>query len=412
MGIVAFLIAVLYVCLGFAAGVWMSRRGAALAMAGASAAEPLREDEDTFNIRGDQAAEFLDRIHKLTSNVDSDVDRHATRVAAISGGLSGQQRLTVNAAEAAAAQLLEANQQLQSDLATAREEIKAQRQMLDAYMAEALTDPLTGLGNRRKFDQELARRFAQWRRVGTPLTLVLVDVDHFKRVNDEHGHVAGDAVLHDVAQVLGDCVREMDVVARYGGEEFGMILPGTTLKEAVPVAERVRGAIASRVFQYAARELRITVSAGIAEAVLINECDLLVARADMALYAAKDAGRDCCHAHDGQGCLAIEKSAPQNRRKSDSRQRIAPFVDGQFPDADMFYSVDCEELSPQGFTFLVEERPLYDSVLLALGEERDRAYTSATVKHCRNIGSDAAPMYRVSCQFTVPVDRFAEAVAS
>ncbi len=412
MGIVAFLIAVLYVCLGFAAGVWMSRRGGALAGAPAGAAESPPEDEETFNIRGDQAAEFLDRIHKLTSNVGSDVDRHASRVAAISGGLSGEQRLTVNAAEAAAAQLLEANQQLQTDLATAREEIRAQRQMLDAYMAEALTDPLTGLGNRRKFDQELARRFAQWRRVGTPLSLVLVDVDHFKRVNDDHGHVAGDAVLHDVAQVLADCVREMDVVARYGGEEFGMILPGTTLKEAVPVAERVRSAIAARIFQYAGRELKITVSAGLAEAVLINECELLVARADMALYAAKDAGRDCCHAHDGQGCIAIEKTAPQNRRKSDNRQRIAPFVDGQFPDAEMFFAVDCEELSSQGFTFLVEERPLFDAVLLALGDERDRSYTSASVKQCRSIGNDTAPMYRVTCQFTVPVDRFAEAVAS
>jgi hypothetical protein len=146
--------------------------------------------------------------------------------------------------------------------------------------------------------------------------------------------------------------------------------------------------------------------------VLINDCEVLVARADMALYAAKDAGRDCCQAHDGQGCIPIEKTAAQNRRKSDNRQRIAPFVDGQFPDAEMFHAVDCEELSPQGFTFLVEERPSYDAVLLALGEERERSYTSASVKHCRNIGNEAAPMYRVTCQFTVPVDRFAEAAAS
>src|SRR5262249_61750427 len=121
MGTVAFLIAVLYVCLGFAAGTWLSRRGGLPALAGAngSSAEPPPKDSDSFSLCGDQAAEFLDRIHKLTSNVDSDVDRHATRVAAISGGLSGEQRLTVNAAEAAAAQLLEANQQLQHDLASA-----------------------------------------------------------------------------------------------------------------------------------------------------------------------------------------------------------------------------------------------------------------------------------------------------
>jgi hypothetical protein len=209
MGWVAFSIAFLYVCLGFAAGTLLSRRGlAAAATAAATPAAPPPDDDPIFKIRGDQAAEFLDRIHKLTSHVDSGVDRHATRVAEISDGLSGEQRLTVNAAEAAASQLIEANQQLQQDLASAKEELKTQRRLLDSYMAEALTDPLTGLGNRRKFDQELARRFAQWRRCGTPLTLVLVDVDHFKCVNDEHGHSAGDAVLHDVAQVLADCVRE------------------------------------------------------------------------------------------------------------------------------------------------------------------------------------------------------------
>jgi len=408
MGMVAFLIAALYVCLGFAAGTFLSRRGAAAVAASAGPSE----DDKEFNIRGDQAAEFLDRIHKLTSNVDSGVDRHATRVAEISGGLSGEQRMTVAAAEAAAAQLLEANHQLQNDLATAKEELQAQRHLLDSYMAQALTDPLTGIGNRRKFDQELGRRFAQWRRGGPPLSLLLVDVDHFKHVNDAHGHSAGDVVLHEVAQMIADCVRDMDLVARYGGEEFGVILPGTTREEGQPVAERVRCAIAGHNFRYGAQDLKITVSAGLAEAVLINDAEVLVTRADLALYSAKDAGRDCCYAHDGQTCVPIEKTTVSGRRKSDCRQRIAPFVDGKFPDQNLFHLVKCEDLSPRGFTYLLHEQPGYDKVLLALGDERDRAYTSATVKHCRNIGSDSAPVFRVTCEFVVPVDRFADAVAS
>src|SRR5262245_14423124 len=134
MGWVAFLIAVLYVCLGFAAGTLLSRRNAAAAAASAPPAPP--DEDQAFTFRSDQAAEFLDRIHKLTFNVDQGVDRHATRVAEISGGLSGEQRLTVNAAEAAAAGLLEANQQLQHDLASAKEELKTQRRPLDSYMAE------------------------------------------------------------------------------------------------------------------------------------------------------------------------------------------------------------------------------------------------------------------------------------
>src|SRR5207244_2520997 len=123
-----------------------------------------------------------------------------------------------------------------------------------------------GLANRRRFDQELARRFAQWKLSGTPLSLILVDIDNFKKVNDEHGHVAGDAVLQQLAEVLLENVRANDLVARYGGEEFGMILPGTMLEEAKPVAERVRSAIAEHGFQFGNSQARVTVSAGLAEA--------------------------------------------------------------------------------------------------------------------------------------------------
>ena len=411
MTFIAFAIAALYVCLGFAAGTILTRRTPVVTAVLAEPASPPTGEQE-FEIRGDKAAEFLDRIHKLTADVDSDVGRHATRVAEISGGLSGDQQLSVSAAEDAAAQLLEANRQLQQDLATAKQELQAQRQQLDSYMVEALTDPLTGLANRRKFDQELARRFAQWKGTGTPLSLVLVDIDKFKNVNDVHGHVAGDAVLQQVAQVLLESVRANDLVARYGGEEFGMVLPGTTLEEAKPVAERVRGAIAEHGFQFGDSLANVTVSAGVAEAMLTNDSEVLVTRADTALYSAKDAGRDCCHVHDGQNCVALQKIASQNRRKSDSSQRIAPFIDGRFPDAGMFTPVNCENVSQHGFTFLAQESPGFDKVLLALGDGRNRAYASASVKHCRNIGSDNEPLYRVTCQFTVPVDRFAESAAS
>src|SRR5579863_5926140 len=367
MTLIAFAIAALYVCLGFAAGTILSRR-TQMTVAAATPQPAAPPGEREFEIRGDKAAEFLDRIHKLTANVDSDVGRHATRVAEISGGLSSDQQLSVTAAEDAAAQLLEANRLLQQDLASAKQELQAQRQQLDSYMVEALTDPLTGLANRRKFDQEMARRFAQWTGTGSPLSLVLVDVDNFKRVNDQHGHVAGDAVLQQVAQVLLESVRANDLVARYGGEEFGVILPGTTLDEAKPVAERVRGAIAEHGFQFGDTDAHVTVSAGLAEAMLTNDSEVLVTRADTALYSAKDSGRDCCHFHDGQNCVALQKVAVQGRRRTDSSQRIAPFIDGRFPDAGMFTPVNCENVSQHGFTFLAHESPAFDKVLLALGD--------------------------------------------
>ena len=411
MTFIAFGIAALYVCLGFAAGTILNRR-TVVAAAAPSEPAPAPTGEQEFEIRGDKAAEFLDRIHKLTADVDSDVGRHATRIAEISGGLAGESQLSVTAAGDAATQLLEANRLLQQDLANTKAELQAQRRQLDSYMAEALTDSLTGLPNRRKFDQELARRFAQWKVSGTPLSLILVDIDNFKKVNDEHGHVAGDAVLQQLAEVLVESVRANDLVARYGGEEFGMILPGTMLDDAKPVAERVRSAIAEHGFQFGDCQTRVTVSAGLAEALLTNDSEVLVTRADTALYSAKEAGRDCCHAHDGQDCVALQKVAGQNRRKTDSSQRIAPFIDGRFPDAGMFTPVDCENVSQHGFSFLASESPRFDKVLLALGDGKQRAYASASVKHCHDIGSDAAPLYRVICQFTVPVDRFSESAAS
>src|SRR6185503_7619557 len=105
------------------------------------------------------------------------------------------------------------------------------------------TDALTGLANRRAFDDELNRRFAEWQRRKTMFSLLILDVDHFKKFNDTHGHQAGDAVLTGVAATLRQTFREMDLVARYGGEEFAAILPVTNLTEALRAAERARAAI-------------------------------------------------------------------------------------------------------------------------------------------------------------------------
>src|SRR6185295_20304286 len=95
------------------------------------------------------------------------------------------------------------------------------------HAADARTDALTRLANRRAFDDELERRFNEWKRLRVPYTLLMADVDHFKKFNDTHGHQAGDEVLKGVAKTLKDTMREMDFVARYGGEEFAAVLPVT-----------------------------------------------------------------------------------------------------------------------------------------------------------------------------------------
>ncbi|HXY92629.1 MAG TPA: GGDEF domain-containing protein [Acidimicrobiia bacterium] len=160
--------------------------------------------------------------------------------------------------------------------------------LLDEVERLATRDSLTGIANRRLFDESLARESARAQRLGAPLSLIVFDVDHFKQINDTYGHMTGDAVLHEVAQAMVTTTKSYDVAARYGGDEFMLLLPGCSSKDAVGVAERVRAEIIRR-----ANFVPVSVSAGLAT-VPDNalDGDRLVAAADAALYEAKRAGRD------------------------------------------------------------------------------------------------------------------------
>lgn len=152
----------------------------------------------------------------------------------------------------------------------------------------AITDSLTGLANRRVFEQTLSHQLAVLERNQTPVSLVLMDVDHFKQVNDTHGHPVGDAVLQAVATTLKDNIREIDVAARIGGEEFVVIMPDTEQEEAVVVGERLRERIAAMTDT----PTPVTVSSGVAEAVPAEDVSDVFVRADSALYQAKADGRN------------------------------------------------------------------------------------------------------------------------
>jgi len=159
---------------------------------------------------------------------------------------------------------------------------------------QADRDGLTKIGNRRSFEERLAAEAARHGRYELPLSLILVDVDHFKAVNDTHGHQAGDAVLRELAALLGEGLRSSDYPARYGGEEFAVILPHTSSQQATLLAERLRQRVADRVFRAGASApgLSVTVSAGVASLLPGATAQDLVLLADQALYLAKDGGRN------------------------------------------------------------------------------------------------------------------------
>ena len=161
----------------------------------------------------------------------------------------------------------------------------------------ARTDALTGLWNRQHFGEELQRTLAEADRYGHPVSLVLVDIDHFKKVNDTWGHEAGDAVLRQVARILHDGVRAVDICVRYGGEEIAMLLSQTESERAVEVAERLRERIAAQPIRHGGAEIAVTASFGVAtypETVKVR--DQLFPASDKALYIAKHAGRNCVRA--------------------------------------------------------------------------------------------------------------------
>lgn len=170
------------------------------------------------------------------------------------------------------------------------EELAASRQQLEEL---ALQDGLTGVLNRRALLERAAIELARAEREGGDVAVIMLDLDHFKAVNDTHGHLAGDAVLREAVARVQTAVRVYDLVGRYGGEEFLVVAPGAGPAEALAVAERIRGAIAERPVVWEGSEIAITTSIGVVSVASGEDLFQAIGRADAALYKAKDAGRNC-----------------------------------------------------------------------------------------------------------------------
>ncbi|HUJ17177.1 MAG TPA: diguanylate cyclase [Nitrospirota bacterium] len=166
-------------------------------------------------------------------------------------------------------------------------------EMLSRVKTLAHVDPLTGLYNRRRFETVLASEFKRAMRYQFPLSCLMLDIDHFKKVNDKCGHIAGDHVLRDTVKIIQDNMRESDTVARWGGEEFAILSPNTSKEKALVVGERIRKAMSSYAFP-SVGDIKITISIGIADVphATISTIEQLIEAADAALYEAKKGGRN------------------------------------------------------------------------------------------------------------------------
>jgi diguanylate cyclase len=285
---------------GIAIGMWLRR---------ADTSELHRSRQDML-----RANAIANRLKALADEMSSSVGEHRSELDHASQLLNSTEARSDEAlAELVVdviGDMVRANQNLQSKLETAETKLQEQATEIETHISRSMTDPLTGLPNRREFNDRLEERMSAWNRRKEPFTLLIFDVDHFKKLNDEHGHLAGDQVLAALGRALRAAIRREDAVARYGGEEFAILLPNTGLEPAKRVAKNVRDAVARVAVKHNGKLIKLTVSGGLATIRAAEQAESLIQRADAALYAAKAGGRNCAYLHDGADCRPIDAHRP------------------------------------------------------------------------------------------------------
>jgi diguanylate cyclase len=248
----------------------------------------------------DRMSKRIEAVHEAIDSAMDTASAYSGTLQSATGDLS--EDLDADALKLMARRLLtethrmqDANQELEQKLDASREDIQQLQRDLDDVRREAMLDPLTKIFNRKHFDDGLLHAYADAKGGSGPLSLMLLDIDHFKRFNDTWGHQTGDQVLRLVAMTLKSNIKGKDIAARYGGEEFAAVLPETDLEGAVILADNIRKAIqAKELLKRSTNEKlgRITASFGVAAYHKGDTPSSLIERADRCLYAAKNAGRN------------------------------------------------------------------------------------------------------------------------
>ena len=298
---VDFLFFALAAVAGAAGGWWLCR----------NTLTPVQGDASDEKQRAEEA---LAQLHLLAAGVAQSVGEHNAVVGDISAELENAESGDTDTVVNAVANLLKANEAMQSQLAFAEQQLQDQAVQLESTEKQARTDALTQIGNRLAFDDAMEQCQAQFNQNGTTSSVMIIDVDHFKKFNDTYGHQAGDEVLRGVAKVLTKNARGTDIVARYGGEEFAIIFPGCDIQNSMQVAEKARAAIGEATFEHEGTTLKVTASGGVAQLQVGEDVESMIKRSDDSLYVCKEAGRNNGHWHDGTD------SHPMTQRNIDEQK--------------------------------------------------------------------------------------------
>ncbi len=291
-----------------------------------------KSSEDTSKseqeaIQAERVSMAAQQLQDLAKNMALDVGEHKSVMTDITSDLGGLDLETEGSDTAvidAVAKIFAANSKLQNRLADAEKKIQNQAEEIRVKKSEARTDALTKLANRRAFDDAVAKNIKTFEGEKRPFSLMIFDVDHFKKFNDTHGHQAGDEVLRRVGKTITQAVKATDIPCRYGGEEFALVMPNTKIEKARVAAERVRKAIEGMKINFEGKTLSVTASMGVAE-ITSGEVDAsLIRRADDAVYFSKEAGRNCGHWHDGEQCLPVKDPVVAKAAPVDSEEKAEP----------------------------------------------------------------------------------------
>lgn len=281
-----------------------------------------------------QLLRFAQRLNQMIRQLSNDVGRHQSDLEATTSELNARREQPAQDITdfvlGVVGKVLESNESLQKRLHAAESKLREQGTQLDAYLTKSQTDSLTRLPNRRVFEERLRKSIEAHVHHRTAFALLMLDLDHFKAVNDGFGHLGGDYVLRELGAVLTTFGSENLFLARLGGEEFAALLCCPTAEEAFGMAEGIRTAVEARYFSYDGVALAVTLSVGVAMHRDGESSSDLLGRTDRALYAAKAAGRNCSFYHDGKRCVPIDiPQAPRDDSEEilglcdELRQRMA-----------------------------------------------------------------------------------------
>ncbi|GIW99971.1 MAG: GGDEF domain-containing protein [Pirellulaceae bacterium] len=263
-----------------------------------------RARSSSTSVPAPQVRNLMQGLAQLTTRVSGEVSRYQSELSSLQERFANASDLPPEQLQDLLTRMMQINHDLQLRLVDAEQRLEVQTHEVESYLEESRTDALTGLLNRRAFDAQLDAMYRDWRQDHARFALCLIDIDHFKQINDTYGHPAGDEILRRVAAALAEEFATGPCVARYGGEEFA-ILSLNGIHHLAKRVDALRQRISTTRFEFDGQVIPVSLSAGVAEVAADDTIGNVVRRADEALYASKLGGRNRVSLHDGTICRLV-----------------------------------------------------------------------------------------------------------